>query len=220
MSSPKASCLRFRRPAFYDPVGVSRPRLSFHASRGAPAASAALQGNRAGRHLGEATMTERNGEVIVICSWGPRADSPTRREAPVCPGGRVQATPPGCREVSAAPDTAVNRKDACRSAEADAREQARGGRPGRMSGQRDYAAPRPVPEDTATGTPAGGRWAATGQSPRGARLFSITAGCSMKASSRAQPSGDDPHWPRTPRTDEEIHFVHFFDEPRPGALRD
>ena len=40
---------------------------------------------------------------------------------------------------------------------------------------------------------AGGLGAGAGQSPRWVRIISITGGCSMKASSRAQPSGDYPH---------------------------
>jgi len=30
---------------------------------------------------------------------------------------------------------------------------------------------------------------------------------------------DDPHWSRTPGTDERVHLVDLFDEPRPRALR-
>ena len=47
----------------------------------------------------------------------------------------------------------------------------------------------------------------------------MTSGCSMKASSRTQPSGDDPHWSSTPRADKRIDFGHLLDEPRPRAFR-
>ncbi len=135
------------------------------------------------------------------------------------------------RGVSGAPETAVKGKHAAADPEAQGRRRARrpiAREPGSRDGQRITQQGR-VPAGCRLGQ-AGGR-DGSGSSLSAACLCvsarrqvpgtgrSMTSGCSMKASSRAQPSGDDAHCSATARADQRVHLVDLLDQPRPGVLR-
>jgi hypothetical protein len=94
------------------------------------------------------------------------------------PGRSIRRTGQSCQGQSSGGPARCRRPRGARGSSAP-NAAARGGQ-----GSTDYAATQPAAGSVTPRTSAGGLWAAAGQSPRWARIFSMTSGCSMNAMMR------------------------------------
>jgi len=149
--------------------------------------------------------------VIRICSWAvPPGDA---HGAGTTPGpGRNGGTMPQvrepCQRESAAGPEGGGPGRARDRMEGQPRCTPPGATIGVESGERGYAATTWCSE-SGNGSPAGGLWARAGQSPRWVRIFSMTAGCSMKAMIRMAPRSG---------AQQGIGLIDLLDQPRPLLL--